>query len=147
MSAPTPTLRLAAIQLCGYRGFPNPVTLWLSTHDGEGKPTGKGRNLLLYGENGSGKSSLGKALRDFLDFRSTAPKFDEFKYRHTDPPRTDRGITFIFDEPAVDPLSWNPTDRDTAHDDFADMARSRETRRRHPYDSRFAAGANGTSTR
>jgi energy-coupling factor transporter ATP-binding protein EcfA2 len=124
MSARTPSLRLAAIQLCGYRGFPNPATIWLAEHNLEGKPTSKGRNLLLYGENGSGKSSLGKALRDFLNFRSTAPKFDDFKYRHTDPPRTDRGVKLIFDDLAVDPLSWNPTDRDTAHKDFADMARS-----------------------
>jgi energy-coupling factor transporter ATP-binding protein EcfA2 len=118
-------VRLAAIQLCGYRGFPNPVVLWLSTHDAAGVPTGKGRNLLLYGENGSGKSSLGKAIRDFLDFRSSAPKFDEFAYRYADPPRTDRGIKLIFDDPGVDPLAWNPTDRETAHKDFADMARSR----------------------
>lgn len=117
--------RLAAIQICGYRGFPNPVTIRLAEHDRDGRLTGKGRNLLLYGDNGSGKSSLGKALRDFLDFRSTAPKFDDFKYRHTDPPRTDRGITLAFDDPTVDPLAWNPTDRDTAHQDFADMARSR----------------------
>lgn len=125
MSAPAPTLRLAAIRLCGYRGFPNPIAIQLAEHDRDGKLTGKGRNLLLYGENGSGKSSLGKALRDFLDFRSTAPKFDDFKYRYTDPPRTDRGVTLVFDDLTVDNLAWNPTDRDTAHRDFADMARSR----------------------
>lgn len=124
MSASTPTLRLAAIKICGYRGFPHPVTIRIAEHDRDGNLTGKGRNLLLYGENGSGKSSLGKALRDFLDFRSTAPKFDDYKYRHSDPPRTDRGVTLFFDDPAVDPLTWNPTDRDTAHNDFADMARS-----------------------
>ncbi len=124
MSSPAPTLRIAAIQLCGYRGFPNPVTIWLAEHDHEGNLTGKGRNFLLYGENGSGKSSLGKALRDFLDFRSSAPKFDEFRYRYKNPPRTDRGVTLLFDDPTVDNLTWNPTDRDTAHRDFADMARS-----------------------
>lgn len=125
MSAHTPPLRLAAIRLCGYRGFPDPVTIWLAQHDKDWKQTGKGRNLLLYGENGSGKSSLGKAVRDLLDFRSTAVPFDEFKYRHSEPPRTDRGVTFIFDDPSVVPLEWNPTSRDTAHHEFADMARSR----------------------
>lgn len=125
MSDTSPMLRLAAIKICAYRGFPNPVTLWLAPHDKDGKVTGKGQNLLLYGENGSGKSSIGRALRDFLDFHTTAVTFDEYKYRHADPPRTDRKITLLFDDPKVDPLEWNPTARDTSHRDFADMARSR----------------------
>jgi ABC-type dipeptide/oligopeptide/nickel transport system ATPase component len=124
MSTPTPSLRLAAIKLCGYRGFPNPITVRLARHDEEGNITGKGKNLLLFGENGSGKSSFGKAIRDFLNSRVNAPSFDEFKYRHNDPPRTDRGVTLTFDDQRVDPLAWNPTDRDKAHPDFADMARS-----------------------
>lgn len=117
--------RLAAIKICGYRGFPQPVTVWLSSHDGNAKPTGPGKNLVLYGENGSGKSSLGKALRDFLDLTAAAPKFDDFRYRFAEPPRTDRSITLAFDDPSIDPLTWNPTDRDTAHREFTDMARAR----------------------
>lgn len=125
MSAPPPPLRLAAIHLCGYRAFPNPVTIWLAQHDKDGRVTGPGKNLLLYGENGSGKSSLGKALRDFLDFRPTAIGFDAFKYRHTDPPRDDREIKLVFDNPAEDPLIWTPKDRNKGHPHFTDMARSR----------------------
>src|SRR6266550_707713 len=101
MSAPGAPLKVAAIELCGSSGFRHPARLRLAEHDSDDKLTGKGRNLLVYGENGSGKSSLGKALRDFLDFRSTAPKFDDFKYRHTEPPRTDRGVRLVFDDPAV----------------------------------------------
>src|SRR6266550_1925680 len=125
MSKADSALRLAAVQICSYRGFPLPTTVWLARHDNnDGKILGKGKNLLLFGENGSGKSSFGKAVRDFLDFRPTAAPFDDFKYRYTDPPRTDRGVSFVFDDSAVDPLGWNPTTRDTAHKEFADMARS-----------------------
>jgi hypothetical protein len=124
MSAADSVLRLAGVQICGYRGFPNPIAVWLARHDGVGKILGRGRNLLLFGENGSGKSSFGKAIRDFLDFRPTAIAFDEFRYRYTDPPRTDRGVSLVFDDSAIDPLTWNPTTRDTAHREFADMARS-----------------------
>lgn len=125
MSDSSPMLRLAAIRICAYRGFPNPVTLWLSPHDKDGKITGKGQNLLLYGENGSGKSSIGKAIRDFLDFRVSAVPFDQFRYRYADPARTDRKMEFVFDDSSTDILEWNPTQRDTAHKDFNDMARSR----------------------
>jgi len=130
MSASPPTLRLAGVSLQSYRGFPNPVTLWLAPHTPDGKVTGKGKHLLLYGENGSGKSSFGKALRDILDFRSDAVHFDEYKYRHTDPPDEDRHVTLIFDEPTVDHLVWKPEGegrggRYKGHPFFTDMARSR----------------------
>jgi len=130
MSASAHSLRLAGVKLQSYRGFPNPVTLWLASHTPDGKVTGKGKHLLLYGENGSGKSSFGKALRDILDFRSDAVGFDEYKYRHTDPPDEDRHVTLIFDEPAVDPLIWKPEaegkgGRYKGHPYFTDMARSR----------------------
>ena len=120
-----PPLRLASVSICGYRGFSMPFTFRLTPPGWDGQRPGQGRNLLLYGENGSGKSSLGKALRDFLDPGASAPGFDDFRYRYTDPPRTDREIILRFDDPAVDPLRWNPTSRDAAHRNFADMARSR----------------------
>jgi energy-coupling factor transporter ATP-binding protein EcfA2 len=114
----TPPLRLSAIDICGYRGFPNPISIRM------GRNGSRGRNLLVYGENGSGKSSLGKALKDFLDFRPTAVAFDTFKYRYSDPARIDRGIKLNFDDGAEPPLEWNPTDRDKSHRQFIDMARS-----------------------
>ncbi len=76
MTAVASELRLAAVQVCGYRAFPVPIAFQLARHDGAGKPLGKGRNLLLFGENGSGKSSFGKAIRDFLDYKTTANAFD-----------------------------------------------------------------------
>lgn len=135
MSSPLPPLRLAAIELCGYRAFPHRVRIPLASHDREGHITGKGKDLLLYGENGSGKSSIGKALRDLLDFRSRAVAFDDFKYRYTDPPRDDREVKLIFDDPTVDPLFWIPKERhkedpnfperNKGHPHFTDMSRSR----------------------
>src|SRR5437016_802275 len=100
MSAQSP-LRVAGVHLCGYRGFPHPIAIWLARRDSDGKILGKGRNLLVFGENGSGKSSFGKAIRDFLDFRPSAVLFDDFKYRYTDPPRTDRGVSLEFDDATV----------------------------------------------
>jgi energy-coupling factor transporter ATP-binding protein EcfA2 len=58
--------RLAAIKICGCRGFLHPVTIWLSSHDEKGKLTGAGKNLVLYGQNGSGKSSLFRAIQEFF---------------------------------------------------------------------------------
>jgi len=118
-------LRLAAVQICGYRAFPHPERIWLAPHDKSGNVTGKGRSLLLYGENGSGKSSIGKAVRDFLDFRSNAVSFDQFKYRHSNPSAADREVNLIFDDNTVDPLIWTPEQRNKGHPQFTDMARSR----------------------
>lgn len=112
-------LRLAAIRICSYRGFPHPVEIKLAA------PGGHGRSLLLYGENGSGKSSIGKAIRDFLDLRSGAVSFDDFKYRHANPPDPQRAIKLLFDDPALSNLEWKPAGRDTTHSQFKDMARAR----------------------
>jgi hypothetical protein len=81
--------------------------------------------LLLYVENGSGKSSIGKAVRDFLTIGKEAKEFDEYKYRHTDPPNPDRCVILLFDDANVPPLEWKPAGRDAAHQDFKDMTRAR----------------------
>jgi hypothetical protein len=117
--AATKTLRLASICIRSYRGFPHLVEIKLAT------PGGHGRSLLLYGENGSGKSSVGKAIRDFLDYRKTAVAFDDFKYRHADPPDADRAVALLFDQEGETPLEWKPAGRDIAHTHFRDMSRAR----------------------
>lgn len=113
MSTP-PHLRLDSIRICGYRAFPHPVEIAL-----------KGKSLVLYGENGSGKSSLGKAVRDFLDYRAAAVPFGTYQYRHANPPREDRCVTLTFTDGAKPPLVWTHEKRDDAHTEFRDMARSR----------------------
>lgn len=109
-----PSLRLESIRICGYRAFPHPVEIPL-----------KGKSMVLYGENGSGKSSLGKAVRDLLDYRAAAVPFDKFKYRHAEPPREDRCVTLTFTDGTKPDLVWNHQSRDSAHTEFRDMARSR----------------------
>ncbi len=113
MSTSAP-LRLESIRICGYRAFPHPVEIPL-----------KGKSLVLYGENGSGKSSLGKAVRDFLDYRAAAVPFGTYQYRHANPPREDRCVTLTFTNGAKPPLVWTHEKRDAAHTEFRDMARSR----------------------
>jgi energy-coupling factor transporter ATP-binding protein EcfA2 len=114
----TKPLRLASIQICSYRGFPHAVEIRLASAGGQG------RSLLLYGENGSGKSSVGKAIRDFLDYRKSAVPFDEFKYRHTEPPNPERSITLKFDAEGEAQLVWIPSGRNSTHRHFRDMARA-----------------------
>lgn len=61
--APLPAPRLASLRLDNFRAFPQPETFRLD-----------GKNLLVYGENGSGKSSIFAALRAL--------------FRHPSPPST-----------------------------------------------------------
>ena len=106
-------LLIDSIRICGYRAFPNPVTIPL-----------KGKSLVLYGENGSGKSSFGKAIRDLLDYRAKAVVFDTYKYRHADPAHEDRCVLLTFTNKDTPELKWTSEGRDTAHSQFRDMARS-----------------------
>jgi hypothetical protein len=114
--------RIASIELRDFRAYPggDPGTVIPTTDE-----KGQGKNLLLYGENGSGKSSLGKALRDFLDIRLKAPQFDEFRHTFTKPPDPKGNVTILFDDSTIPPLQWIPTGRERNHKEFSDMARTR----------------------
>jgi energy-coupling factor transporter ATP-binding protein EcfA2 len=63
--------RIKKISLSGFRAFPpykpNSLTIDLG---------GSGKNLLLYGENGSGKTSLFRSLRDLFDTSPTARDYE-----------------------------------------------------------------------
>lgn len=81
--APPPTTRLATLTLDNFRAFPQPETFRLD-----------GKNLLVYGENGSGKSSLFAALRAL--------------FRHPGPPPTlnaKHAYENIFKQPQGGPWS------------------------------------------
>lgn len=109
----TPPLRLDSIRICGYRAFPEPIEIPL-----------KGKSLVLYGENGSGKSSVGKAVRDLLSNSKSAPKFDDNRYRYADP-RDDRAVTVTFTDFTTPPLTWNATGRSTTHPHFTNLVSAR----------------------
>lgn len=63
-------MRITKIELENFRAFYNNYVIDLST---------SGKNLLVYGENGSGKSSLYKALKYFLDSHRQGLNFLYFK--------------------------------------------------------------------
>lgn len=56
--AEPPPLRINTLSLCDFRAFPNLVTFDLAA-----------KNMLVYGENGAGKSSVFEALRNFFAMR------------------------------------------------------------------------------
>src|SRR5947209_1348519 len=62
-------MRLAKITIKDFRGFPDQETVDL----------GGGKNLLLHGENGSGKSSLYHALLEFLNRDPQAKPFGWYR--------------------------------------------------------------------
>ena len=62
-AAPKP-LRIKCLTLTDFRAFPGPAPTTFDFGDG-------GNNLLIYGENGSGKSSIFHALREFFSLAPT----------------------------------------------------------------------------
>lgn len=82
-------MRVTKIDVCDFRGFPGPAV-----YDFE---FGNARNLLIYDENGSGKSSLFRAVQEFFN-RSRKPKpFADFK-NIVQPALTDGHFALEFDD-------------------------------------------------
>jgi energy-coupling factor transporter ATP-binding protein EcfA2 len=119
-------LTLERIELSDFRGFPEAQILQLG-----------GQHLLLYGENGSGKTSIFKAIEQLLLLSpKAAPYNDELsdvrclKNRFTDEKRTDGQVTLGFhvkegDSP-IDDVMWRiNSERPVAHPLFTSMARTR----------------------
>jgi energy-coupling factor transporter ATP-binding protein EcfA2 len=89
-------MRLAKIEIKDFRAFPGPSTYVFDLG---------GKNLLVYGENGSGKSSLFHALVEFFNLDSRAKPFAEYKHIFSDPGLTDGHITVHFDDSQA-PAFW-----------------------------------------
>ena len=125
MSTPSPThIRIKEIELCDFQAFPGPDSTKVGLFQ---KGEEKGLSLLLYGENGSGKSSLGRALRDMLGDASRSPEsFDISRHTFSDPPSPNRSVTLRFDHSGQVPMTWKPGDNShTRHPLFEAMAKSR----------------------
>ena len=66
---PPPVARIAKISLSDFRAFPSGPRCEIDLG-------AEGKNLLLYGENGSGKSSLARALRDLFNHRNPPASYE-----------------------------------------------------------------------
>jgi energy-coupling factor transporter ATP-binding protein EcfA2 len=80
-------MKISKIEIKDFRAFPGPATY---TFDLAGK------NLLVYGENGSGKSSLFHALSEFFNLNQKAKPFSDFKNVFSEPTLADGHITVHF---------------------------------------------------
>lgn len=69
-------MKLRKINLCDFRAFPGPSEYIFDF--------GEKKHLLIYGENGSGKTSVFKALREFFDNRQNALPFNNHKNLFSD---------------------------------------------------------------
>ncbi len=125
-------LKVSRIELCDFQAFPGPdvTAIHLQELNRDNNPRGKGLSLLLYGENGSGKSSLGRALRDMLEStQSRTTDFDNWVHIFSEPPCGHRGVTLHFDDSRaqpVSPMEWRPGgNAHRTHPLFAAMAKSR----------------------
>jgi energy-coupling factor transporter ATP-binding protein EcfA2 len=119
---------LERIEICDFRGFPGPDIQELELD---------GRHLLLYGENGSGKSSIFHAIAHLLDLSPSARPFNNnlsdphcLKHRFTDPMLSSGRVSLTFIQgngtAPIPDLTWHiGTDRPRSHPLFRPMARTR----------------------
>ena len=90
-------MRLTKIEIKDFRGLPGPGTYAFDL--------GTGKNILIYGENGSGKSSLFRALVEFFNLDNKAKPFADHKNIFSDSDLTDGHVTIHFDDGQA-PSTW-----------------------------------------
>lgn len=116
-TSPTPTIaRIARIALSDYRAFPGgpPYEFDLGA---------TGKNLLLYGENGSGKTSLFRALRDLTSLDHGPEQFTEL--RHIFAPTEEGFVSVQLTAGTPDEFRWDHGDehpRKTAGQPYVTLA-------------------------
>jgi len=104
VSTPLPVARIARIKIEDYRAFPPNDVLTIDLG-----PTGK--NLLLYGENGSGKTSLARALRELTAHRNPPTKLESQRHLFGPPIGTPQSILAVeFTGGPVNEFRWGAGD-------------------------------------
>ena len=105
LSARDKRLRINSITLRDFRAFPGPdeIVINLNTQHKQGS------NLLLYGENGAGKSSLFEAFRGLFARRPDAKFFKREKNVFSGEPAADAAVTVAFTDDK-DPAIWTIKD-------------------------------------
>ena len=81
-------MKITKIEVSDFRGFPGPAV-----YDFE---FGNARKLFIYGENGSGKSSLFRAIQEFFNRALRAKPFADYK-NNLDAALTSGRVTVHFD--------------------------------------------------
>jgi energy-coupling factor transporter ATP-binding protein EcfA2 len=108
--------RIAKVGLSDYRAFPAGQTYEFNLGD-------EGHNLLLFGENGSGKTSLFRAIRDLTAMKSPPENFAES--RHIFAPGEEGFISVQLTAGAPSEFRWDHGDahpRGTGGKPYADLA-------------------------
>ena len=91
-------MKLTKVEIKDFRGFPGPGKYSFNLS--------RGKNLLIYGENGSGKSSLFRALVEFFTLDLQAKPFADYKNIFSDPNLTDGYVCVHFDD-GQQPAVWS----------------------------------------
>jgi energy-coupling factor transporter ATP-binding protein EcfA2 len=88
-------VKITQIEVSDFRGFPGPAVYNFEF--------GNAGNLFIYGENGSGKSSLFRAIQEFFNRRADAKPFADYK-NNRDVALTSGHVTVYFDDGSAQ--SW-----------------------------------------
>ena len=101
-------IRIQAISLTNFRAFPGPSAARFELH---------GKNLLVYGENGAGKSSLFHALTGFFSSRPTGALADQKNVFYSQPDAECKvSVEYVGD---AKPVDWTTTEHPCiADEDF-----------------------------
>ena len=104
----SPLIRIQAISLTNFRAFPGPSAARFELH---------GKNLLVYGENGAGKSSLFHALAGFFSSKPAGPLADHKNVFNSKPDAECRvSVEYVGD---AKPVDWTTTEHPCiADEDF-----------------------------
>lgn len=91
-------MKIKTLTLTDFRAFPGPAPVPFEL---------AGKNLLVYGENGAGKSSIFYALRDFFAFKPTKP-LKAHKNVFSGQPEANCRVSVAFTDGTA-PVEWSPT--------------------------------------